>query len=166
MSRELRSERLTLRPVTPRDVERLREIRCSPWVSRWWGDGDDEAGWPLSETDVDSYAIWRDGEIVGFAQCYEILDPSVRYAGIDIFIAESHSGHGLGPEAIRRLVAHLVEDKGHHRVIIDPAVDNQRAISCYEACGFCRVGVMKSYERDHEGSGWHDALLMELVTPQ
>jgi RimJ/RimL family protein N-acetyltransferase len=49
--------------------------------------------------------------------------------------------------------------------VIDPAVDNERAIACYRACGFTSVGVMKAYERNHEGAGWHDALLMELVIP-
>lgn len=29
--------------------------------------------------------------------------------------------------------------------------------------GFRRVGVMRSYERDVGGAGWHDGLLMDLT---
>ena len=29
--------------------------------------------------------------------------------------------------------------------------------------GFQAVGVMRRYERDVDGTGWHDGLLMELI---
>jgi aminoglycoside 6'-N-acetyltransferase len=34
-----------------------------------------------------------------------------------------------------------VHDRGHHRLVIDPAADNERAIRCYERVGFRRIGV-------------------------
>jgi hypothetical protein len=37
------------------------------------------------------------------------------------------------------------------------------AIRCYENAGFKSVGLMRRYERDMGGDGWHDALLMELL---
>jgi aminoglycoside 6'-N-acetyltransferase len=48
-------------------------------------------------------------------------------------------------------------------VTIDPAAANTVAIRSYEKVGFRRVGVMRSYERDAGGDGWHDGLLMELL---
>jgi aminoglycoside 6'-N-acetyltransferase len=57
----------------------------------------------------------------------------------------------------------LIEDRGHHRITIDPAVENTAAIRAYEKAGFLPVGVLRSYERDTGGGGWHDGLLMELV---
>jgi aminoglycoside 6'-N-acetyltransferase len=60
------------------------------------------------------------------------------------------------------LVRHLIESRGHHRLTIDPAAANERAIRCYAAVGFERVGVMRQYERAADGS-WHDGLLMELL---
>jgi aminoglycoside 6'-N-acetyltransferase len=59
-------------------------------------------------------------------------------------------------------VRHLIDDRGHHRLTIDPAAANERAIRCYEAVGFVRVGVMHQYERADDGS-WRDGLLMELL---
>ncbi|MBV9422920.1 MAG: GNAT family N-acetyltransferase, partial [Solirubrobacterales bacterium] len=46
---------------------------------------------------------------------------------------------------------------------IDPAAANAAAIRAYEKAGFTRVGVMRGYERDVDGNGWHDGLLMELL---
>jgi mannose-6-phosphate isomerase-like protein (cupin superfamily) len=46
--------------------------------------------------------------------------------------------------------------------VIDPALDNGRAISCYRKVGFRPVGVMRRYERGPDGT-FHDGLLMELL---
>ena len=40
---------------------------------------------------------------------------------------------------------------------------NAAAIRAYEKAGFRPVGVMRRYERDTGGGGWHDGLLMELL---
>ena len=58
----------------------------------------------------------------------------------------------------------LVQDRGHHLVQIDPAADNHAAVACYAACGFSRVGVLPRRERDIDGQGWHDTLLMAYAT--
>jgi aminoglycoside 6'-N-acetyltransferase len=55
-------------------------------------------------------------------------------------------------------------ERGHHRVTIDPAVDNAAAIRSYEKSGFPRVGVMRSAWRDGWAGEWRDTLFMELVT--
>jgi aminoglycoside 6'-N-acetyltransferase len=57
-----------------------------------------------------------------------------------------------------------VDDKGFHRLVIDPAADNVAAIRCYEKVGFKPVGIMRQYERDDHG--WHDGLLMDLVAAE
>jgi aminoglycoside 6'-N-acetyltransferase len=57
-----------------------------------------------------------------------------------------------------------VDERGHHRITIDPAAANAAAIRAYEKAGFRTVGVLRSYERDPDGTGWHDGLLMEYVT--
>ena len=59
---------------------------------------------------------------------------------------------------------HLIDERGHHRITIDPAAGNAAAIRAYEKAGFTRVGIMRRYERDVGGGGWHDGLLMEYVS--
>ena len=66
---------------------------------------------------------------------------------------------------MRAVLTYLIDDLGHHRVIIDPAVENERAIHVYEKLGFRRVGVMRRYERGADGE-WHDGLLMELLAEE
>jgi aminoglycoside 6'-N-acetyltransferase len=56
----------------------------------------------------------------------------------------------------------LIEARGHHRLTIDPAAGNARAIRAYERVGFRPVGVMRRYEGDLDGT-WHDGLLMDLL---
>jgi len=70
---------------------------------------------------------------------------------------------GLGTEAVRRIVRHLIDDRGHHRITIDPAAANIAAIRAYQKVGFRPVGIMRRAERDADGRGWHDSLLMELL---
>jgi RimJ/RimL family protein N-acetyltransferase len=81
----------------------------------------------------------------------------------EVRCAIRHDGRGPGCDAIRTLVRYLLEERGHHRPVIDPAADNAPAISCYRAVGFRPVGQMKPYERDANGVDWHDGPLMELV---
>lgn len=64
---------------------------------------------------------------------------------------------------MRRVIAYLTTERGHHRITIDSATANRAAIRAYEKAGFGAVGVMCAYERDLDGDGWHDGLLMELV---
>jgi aminoglycoside 6'-N-acetyltransferase len=95
-------------------------------------------------------------------QWYDNREERYRHAGIDLFVEETAQGVGLGRETVSLVVGHLLE-LGHHRITIDPAADNAAAIACYSACGFRPVGTMRRYERDNDGQGWHDGLLMEFV---
>ena len=95
-------------------------------------------------------------------QFSEELEPKYRHAGIDLFLDPALHGRGLGTEAVQQVVRLLVEERGHHRIVIDPAVENAAAIRAYEKAGFRPVGVMRRYERDTDGHGWHDGLLMEF----
>ncbi len=154
--------RLVLRPLVPADAPELRRVHLSPEVRRWWDEPAD--GFPWDEPDSTRYTIEFDGRIAGLIQYWEETEPKYRHAAIDLFLDPSLHGRGLGAAAITRVVRHLIEERGHHRITIDPAIDNVAAIRCYEKVGFTRVGVMRSYERDVDGDGWHDGLLMELVS--
>jgi aminoglycoside 6'-N-acetyltransferase len=98
-------------------------------------------------------------------QYYEERTPRYRHAAIDLFLDPTLHGRGIGSEALRRVVRHLIDELGHHRITIEPAAANAAAIRAYEKVGFTRVGVMRRYGRDVGGEGWRDGLLMELVAP-
>jgi aminoglycoside 6'-N-acetyltransferase len=163
----LRGERVLLRPVAEADVERLAEILTEPEVARWWHGYDAQRvrAEYVDPVDEEAYAIQLDGEVVGLLLVSEEADPDYRHAGLDIALAAAAHGRGLGPEALRLMARHLFEERGHHRLTIDPAADNERAIRAYERVGFKRVGVMRDYERGPDGT-WHDGLLMDLLAAE
>ncbi len=110
-------------------------------------------------------AIHRTPEVAGYVQWSAEEDPHFRHAGYDIFLAAAFTGQGLGTEAGRVLCAHLVDDHGFHRIVIDPEVDNAAAIASYRKVGFRPVGTMRRYSRDDDGA-YHDGLLMDLLAEE
>ena len=167
---ELRGDRVVLRPLSEADVSRLAELGADPEVARWWpgltyehvlakarGEGE--------EADVTCFAIVVDGEVAGLIQHDEETDADFRHAGIDLFLGTPYHGRGLGTDAVRTMARHLVRDHGHHRVVIDPAADNERAVRAYEKAGFRRVGVMREYWRDPDGV-WQDGVLLDLLASE
>jgi aminoglycoside 6'-N-acetyltransferase len=164
----LRGERLLLRPLEERDFGRLAEIGAEPEVARWWPDiavaelAEKAAG---EEEGTVALTVEREGRVVGMIQFHEETTPDFRHAGIDIFLASECHGQGLGADAVRTLARHLFGERGHHRVTIDPAAANERAIRSYTGLGFRPVGVLRDYERGADGR-WHDGLLMDLLVSE
>jgi aminoglycoside 6'-N-acetyltransferase len=164
IDQRLRGERVTLRPLETADVPRLAEIAAEPEVARWWLGLTEQDLRELVGSDEHAliFAIELDGEPIGLVQADEELDPDYRHAGIDLFLGTDWQGHGLGADTVRTLARWLFEERGHHRITIDPALANQRAIRAYERVGFRRVGIMRRYERGVDGE-WHDGLLLDLL---
>ncbi|GAC1637171.1 MAG: GNAT family protein [Chloroflexota bacterium] len=158
-------ERVTVRPGSADDGQALQAVRAEPSVARWWGEPDspEEIEDALrASSDAVLLVIEVAGQVAGGIQYDEELDPQYRHAGIDIFLGERWQGQGFGVEAIGLVARFLFEERHHHRLTIDPAVDNTRAIAAYTRVGFRPVGIMRQYERQADGR-WHDGLLMELL---
>ncbi len=162
---DLVTERLVLRPTAEAHLPALHAILQQPGVARWWGVHDEASTRDvlLDDSETSTWTIFEGREVVGAIQSHEELTPDYKHAGIDLFIADPAQRRGIGPEAIRRLAAHLIDDRGHHRLVIDPSVRNGAAIAAYERVGFRRIGVMRRYER--RDGVWGDGLLLELVVP-
>jgi aminoglycoside 6'-N-acetyltransferase len=154
----------TLRPATADDAPALAAILAEPEVSRWWPRYDAERVRThlIEATDTVVFVVEVDGEVVGSIQYVEEPSPDYRHASIDVFLHPDWHGKGLGTDAVRTMARHLVHDRGHHRLAIDPAAHNEKAIRAYQRVGFQPVGVMRRYERGPDGE-WHDCLLMDLL---
>jgi aminoglycoside 6'-N-acetyltransferase len=153
--------RLVVRPLAAGDEPELWRIHQTPEVMRWWGPPED--GFPWDEPESTRLTIEVDGAVAGLIQFWEETEPKYRHAAIDLFLDPAVHGRGFGTEAVKLLVTHLIDQLHHHRITIDPANANAAAIRTYEKVGFRPVGVMRRYERDVDGRGWHDGLLMELI---
>jgi aminoglycoside 6'-N-acetyltransferase len=163
----LRGDQVTLRPVAEADLAALVELFAVPEVAEWWpGENEVRLRARLDEGDEGvGMVIELDGRLVGFIQYFEETDPDYRHAMIDITLHPDFCNRGLGTDALRTLCRHLFEDLGHHRIMIDPAVVNARAIASYRKVGFKDVGVMRRYERGNDGT-WRDSLLMDLLAEE
>lgn len=159
----LQGEHVTIRDLSPADVESLAtRMAADEDAAPWWGDDPDRIRRWLSEERSVNLAIEVDGMLIGAILYHEESDPDYRAAGIDIAVVAPYSGRGYGPDALRTLARYLFEERGHHRISIDPAVKNLRAIRAYEKVGFRPVGILRQYERGPDGL-WRDGLLMDLV---
>lgn len=152
---------VVLRPTTAEHVPVFLEILRHPEIAPWWG------GYDLERVRREllgplCYAVELAGEVVGLIIYREETDPDHRHAAMDIALHPGHHGQGLGCDAMRAMARFLFATRGHHRLVIDPAAHNERAIRSCVRAGFTPVGVMRRYERSADGS-WHDGLLMELL---
>lgn len=166
MNPVLHGTQVTLRPAVADDAEALAGILAEPEVARWWPryDADRVRAELIDSRDTVVYAIEVDDEEepIGAILYVEEPSPDYRHASLDVFLHPDWHGKGLGTDAVRTLSKHLIHDLGHHRLAIDPAADNEKAIRTYKRVGFREVGIMRSYERNPEGQ-WQDCVLMDLL---
>ena len=111
-----------------------------------------------------------DGEPIGYIQFYEVDEEerlTYGYAdsvkliyGMDQFIGVSgYWNKGIGTLLVRLVVKYLVEKRGVDCIVMDPQTWNERAIRCYEKCGFEKVKLLPANEW-HEGE-YRDCWLVE-----
>ena len=166
MARNLKGKLTTLRVASAGDIPDLARIRATPEVlERWRGGAGDlaaEVAQDLADPETETFAVEHRGTVVGAIQWSAENEPDYRHASIDIYLDPAVHGRGVGTDAVRTLARYLIDDQGHHRLVIDPAADNAAAIRSYSKVGFRPVGIMRNYERGADGS-WHDGLLMDLL---
>ena len=165
---ELHGDRVVLRPLAEADVAEIVALGADPEVARWWPGLAHEHVLEKARGEDDGavvFAITAGGEVAGMIQYFEETDEDYRHASMDIFLGTPFHGRGLGTDAVRTMARHLIDDLGHHRLVIDPAAHNERAIRCYEKVGFRRVGVMREYWLGPDGV-WRDGLLLDLLASE
>jgi aminoglycoside 6'-N-acetyltransferase len=143
MSHRVRGLLTGLRPANSADLETLVTWLNDPAIYRWWG------GNPITpevvrqkytgdrSPVVESFIIEEAGIPVGYIQSCMASESS---CGIDIFVAPSHQGRGLGTDAVRALAEFLTGVEGCHVVTADPAPDNVRALGLWQRAGFIPSG--------------------------
>ena len=157
---------VTLRPLRDEDLDPLIEMVAMPGVAEWWGTPDP----PAREkegflNDGGAFAIDVDGALAGWLAYTEELEPDYKSVALDIGMFPAFHDRGLGPAALRLACAWLIDERGHHRLTIDPTVENERAVRAYAKVGFKPVGVLRRHERAPDGR-WRDSLLMDMLAEE
>lgn len=161
--KELLGPRVALVPMTSDDLDAVVAIVHEPSVRRWWPiESEESLREELADDACPAWTIRREGVVIGWIQACEETWPGHRSAGIDIVLTSTQQDAGLGTEALRLLIRFLIDERGHHRLTIDPCVENTRAVHVYEKVGFRRIGVARSYELGEDGVH-RDGLLMDLI---
>lgn len=111
-----------------------------------------------------------EGTAIGYIQFYPVLEeermaygywnPDKVIYGTDQFIGEpDYWNRGIGKRLVNGMKDYLLNEKHADILIMDPQVWNERAIACYEKCGFQKVKFLPAHEL-HEGE-MRDCWLME-----
>lgn len=75
-----------------------------------------------------------------------VMDFDDETIGVDMGIGDAGSlSKGIGSQVLRAFVGKLVNE-GFTKIIIDPAVENKRAVRAYEKAGF--VSIREAKEQD------------------
>ncbi|WP_281359554.1 GNAT family N-acetyltransferase [Litoribacterium kuwaitense] len=81
--------------------------------------------------------------------------------GMDQFIGEpNYWDRGIGQAFMNFMLKRLTKEFGTFRVVVDPRIQNQRAIACYLKSGFTKRKELPQHEL-HEGV-WEDCVLMSV----
>jgi RimJ/RimL family protein N-acetyltransferase len=148
----LKGERVTIRPLTRQDLRTMSK----------WPSFDDPLyrlfDWPkrseLSD-DLWFYQLLRDrgriyfavenhrGELMGRLSLREVRKPVSARLGIGF--GPQYVSHGYGTEALQLFLRYYFLEMRFERMVLDVAAVNERAVRCYERCGFQHTGEHYQY---------------------
>lgn len=96
-------------------------------------------------------------ELYGYTEVADVI------YGMDQFIGEvTYWNNGIGTLLVNSMVEFLVKQNHADRVVMDPQTWNERAIRCYEKCGFKKMKLLPKNEL-HEGE-YRDCWLIEYIS--
>lgn len=124
----------------------------------------------VDENNLVRCMVEYDNMVIGYIQYYDLDDEektlygydgiSESIYGMDQFIGEvDYWNRGIGTVLVKSMVAFLIEEKQVDKVVMDPQTWNERALACYEKCGFKKVKILPKNEY-HEGE-YRDCWLIE-----
>ncbi|CAM4384878.1 2-aminoglycoside phosphotransferase [Bacillus manliponensis] len=171
------SGKISVQHVTLQDAERLSNWLTNPEVLAFY-EGRDK---PQSLEQVRAHYIHDDkshehrciveyeGNAIGYIQLYPVdeewkalygYEKEEHVWGMDQFIGDvTYWNKGIGTKLVEATITYVIEEIGAEAIAMDPRVSNERAIRCYEKCGFQKIKILKEHEL-HEGT-LEDCWMME-----
>lgn len=117
------------------------------------------------EEKVNACFIKFKNKLIGYIQYFDIKPYEKNYEmentkniwAVDMWIGEPDFwGKGIVSQTLKLLADYIFKNLGAVKIIIDPHVDNPRAIHAYEKAGFKKVKVLKAHEmyKDKKVDAW------------
>lgn len=167
--------KLSIRPLTKLHKPLLVKWLSDPEVLQFYEGRDKpfninivESEFYTNEPFLSRRIIYFHKAPIGYVQYYPINKTTSNLTalvgkcayGMDQFIGEAdYRNKGIGTVLVKKIAKFLMEEQDAHKVILDPQVENERAVACYEKSGFKRVKKLLDHEF-HEGK-YRDCWLME-----
>ena len=150
---------LALRPMAMDDVDAVHALECSVFPHPWrranfvdsLASGYD--AWVLRAADAPSI-----DSLVGYFLIMYAVDEAHL---LDVAVAASHQGSGLGRYLLDRIVARA-RSMRMESILLEVRPSNLRALQVYERYGFAEIGRRKGYYPAHAGRR-EDAIVMRHV---
>ena len=141
---------MNIKMMEQRHIDDVEEIESLCFSSPWSGES---LGMLLREGGVGFVAV-EDGRVVAYAGMLTVLDEG-QITNIATHPDYRRRGYAL---AVTRALTEYARERGLSSVYLEVRASNVAAISLYESCGFCGIGVRKNfYSRPTE-----DAQLMKF----
>jgi RimJ/RimL family protein N-acetyltransferase len=167
----LTGSRVVLRPPVEADVSARQELGLDPEIHRMFGGSrallapytqEMALAWlSMMQEDPHAWAIDVGARLIGEIRL-EKLEPVDRRATLAVGILDPAAlGKGYGTEAVTLMLAHAFGALGLHRIGLRVLAYNERAIRCYQKCGF----VIEGRERESAlvDGAWHDDVMMGIL---
>ena len=169
----LKGKKIDLVCLTKADAEAVHRWNCDMEVIFNWGGQPFPADLKAIEERLEAQhkqktslmlgiQLSDSGDLIGMGGLSYIEWPWQR-AELSICIGEKeHQQKGYGQETTMLILDHAFTKLNLHSVMLRVTSYNERAIKCYEACGFKRAG--KRRESRIDGEKFHDVLFMDILS--
>lgn len=179
LARELRTERLILRPGTPVDAEATWAYRRLETVNEWLTEiPTDLHAYQATFTDPHRLAttviVEQDGAVIGdfmlrienaWAQAEVAEQARGRQAELGWVLDPARTGHGYATEAVRRLLDHCFTELGVRRVVANCFLANTTSWRLMERVGMRREAHAVA-ESLHRSGQWLDTLTYAVLVTE
>ena len=172
----MKSDRLTLKPISEKDVDHVMTWVNNPSVigniATLSGEDftrEQELAYikRMQESPDDQvFSIWAGDRYIGQTGIHQIYQRS-RIGRLAIVIAtQGEMGKGYGSEAIKLVLDHAFSPTGMnlHKVWLIVFEGNTRSLRTYKRIGFVKEGVLRE-EYYHEGS-YHNMIRMSILAQE
>jgi RimJ/RimL family protein N-acetyltransferase len=150
----LEGEKVRLRPVEPRDLERFAEWLQDAEVRRWLAALDepptlqDEIEWYEDTRANPDNVLWAieslEGQLMG--TCELRVTPRARRAELGIAVQDKTQwDRGYGTDAVGLVLEYGFGDLDLNRIELTTDEGNARARRAYEKCGFREEGLLRQH---------------------